>query len=412
MSYPPPRGLYRNEEPPRRRYQNDDLFDYKTKYENDNSYESKSILNLPSFSNRDDKYDEKKNDKKIHSSRWSSTKVYIPGLTTHIPYGLTQEEFDAFLIRARLDEVNSRLASEIIIDTPEIRSPSPESIYDNRGKRTNTRDQRIRKALLQERDELYERALQKFPNFRPPSEIKTEPKKLTKKIYIPYDKYPEYNFVGLIIGPRGVTQKKMERESRAKIAIRGKGSIKYGKDKLKKQEGDDDNLHVYIAADNDKSLKMASDMVEKLLIPVEEGKNELKRDQLRELARIHGTLRDDLANAGSSVVVDDSSMFDSLGMGTYVPNQQVDDAYEEFRNIIQGGGSVATQAPKKQEDSSNPYAMYPQFMQWSQEPKPGELPPIIPTIFNLWPTLPIPPGLPDKHPWDEPRERDRDGYQQ
>lgn len=37
-------------------------------------------------------------------------------------------------------------------------------------------------------------------------------------------------------------------------------------------------------------------MVEKLLIPVEEGMNELKREQLRELAKIHGTLRDDDAN--------------------------------------------------------------------------------------------------------------------
>ena len=39
------------------------------------------------------------------------------------------------------------------------------------------------------------------------------------------------NFIGLIIGPRGNTLKKMERETGAKIMIRGKGSVKEGKGK-------------------------------------------------------------------------------------------------------------------------------------------------------------------------------------
>lgn len=38
--------------------------------------------------------------------------------------------------------------------------------------------------------------------------------------------YPDYNFIGLIIGPRGMTQKQMERDTGAKIAIRGRGSVK------------------------------------------------------------------------------------------------------------------------------------------------------------------------------------------
>ncbi len=50
--------------------------------------------------------------------------------------------------------------------------------------------------------------------------------KKTRKLYIPIKKYPEYNFIGLIIGPRGITQKNMERETGAKIAIRGRGSVK------------------------------------------------------------------------------------------------------------------------------------------------------------------------------------------
>ena len=38
-----------------------------------------------------------------------------------------------------------------------------------------------------------------------------------------------YNFIGLIIGPRGSTQKRLEKETNTKIAIRGKGSVKDGK---------------------------------------------------------------------------------------------------------------------------------------------------------------------------------------
>ena len=94
----------------------------------------------------------------------------------------------------------------------------------------------------------------------------------------------------MIIGPRGLTQKKMEKESGAKIAIRGKGSMKDGKGRMtgKVNPGDDEPLHVLITADTNESLKKAEEMVRKLLIPIEEGKNEHKRQQLETLARING----------------------------------------------------------------------------------------------------------------------------
>lgn len=39
---------------------------------------------------------------------------------------------------------------------------------------------------------------------------------------MPVNDYPGYNFVGLIIGPRGNTQKAMEKETGCRIVIRGK----------------------------------------------------------------------------------------------------------------------------------------------------------------------------------------------
>lgn len=38
-----------------------------------------------------------------------------------------------------------------------------------------------------------------------------------RKVYIPYKEHPSYNFIGIIIGPRGNTQKRMEQETGTKI---------------------------------------------------------------------------------------------------------------------------------------------------------------------------------------------------
>jgi len=52
------------------------------------------------------------------------------------------------------------------------------------------------------------------------------PRKKERKIFIPARQYPQTNFIGLIIGPRGNTQQRMQRETNTKIAIRGRGSVK------------------------------------------------------------------------------------------------------------------------------------------------------------------------------------------
>ena len=43
-----------------------------------------------------------------------------------------------------------------------------------------------------------------------------------KKLFIP--EIENYNFIGLILGPRGSTQRELEKKSGCKISIRGKGS--------------------------------------------------------------------------------------------------------------------------------------------------------------------------------------------
>ena len=74
--------------------------------------------------------------------------------------------------------------------------------------------------------ELLEEICLKCPTFRPPADYK--PNKRTAKLVIPVDEYPGYNFFGLIIGPRGSTQKRMQTETNTKIVIRGKGAPRAG----------------------------------------------------------------------------------------------------------------------------------------------------------------------------------------
>ena len=113
----------------------------------------------------------------------------------------------------------------------------------------------------------------------------------------------------------------MENESGAKIAIRGKGSVKEGKGKsdAAHASNQDEDLHCLIMADTEDKVNKAKKLIHNVIETVRnltitlpryphrdptdtddlqaasipEGQNELKRNQLRELAALNGTLRDD-----------------------------------------------------------------------------------------------------------------------
>ncbi|KAG6472796.1 splicing factor-like protein 1 isoform X1 [Zingiber officinale] len=156
---------------------------------------------------------------------------------------------------------------------------------DNQASLNDPIKAKLEKKLIKRRQEIMLRLIQGNAAFY------FRPKKLFRKLYIPVEEYPDYNFVGLILGPRGNTQKKMEMETGAKILLRGKGSTMKNKHTVKNLE--DDDLHVYIEAETPESLNAAAKMVEKLLVPMEETMNEHKKFQLRELAALNGTLRQD-----------------------------------------------------------------------------------------------------------------------
>jgi len=164
------------------------------------------------------------------------------------------------------------------------RSPSPPPIYDNRGVKVNTREKRWKERLEDERMDALERMadIQKAANAaQAPAPVAQQQqlqqqqqpgnpyapangaysggqqqqqqqqlpgqsanpygglagfavgsgfkkRKKTLKCFINTKDFPTYNFIGLVIGPRGKTQKEMEGKTGTKIAVRGKGSVKEG----------------------------------------------------------------------------------------------------------------------------------------------------------------------------------------
>ncbi|KXJ27733.1 splicing factor 1 [Exaiptasia diaphana] len=244
--------------------------------------------------------------KKKKRSRWGTEdkKMVIPGMPTTLPPNLNPEQQKAYIYQLRIEEISRMLRTgELgIPENPEDRSPSPEPIYNTEGKRLNTRDFRVRKRLEEERHVKIQEALKLNPDFKPPADYKPPIIKIQDKVMIPQDENPEVNFIGLLIGPRGNTLKNMEKESNAKIMIRGKGSIKDGKVWQKggninqQNSGEDEELHALVTGPTHESVAKAVAMIQDILkqgIEAPEGQNDLKRMQLRELAALNGTLRED-----------------------------------------------------------------------------------------------------------------------
>merc|ERR1719245_1021865 len=217
-----------------------------------------------------------------------------------IPAGLTKDQEEAYLLQLRIEDSSRKLRSGDlgIPPNPEDRSPSPEPIYSSDGKRMNTREYRKRRELEESRHKSIQKLMAINVDYKPPPDYKPPQIKVNDKVMIPQDEHPEINFVGLLIGPRGNTLKSMEKETGAKIIIRGKGSVKEGKVGRKDGQplpGEDEPLHAYVTATDPEAVKRAVNKIKEIIqqgVEVPEGQNDLRRNQLRELALLNGTLRE------------------------------------------------------------------------------------------------------------------------
>ncbi|XP_074641872.1 protein quaking-B-like isoform X2 [Tubulanus polymorphus] len=126
---------------------------------------------------------------------------------------------------------------------------------------------------------------------------------LSDKVYVPVKEYPDFNFVGRLLGPRGTTAKFLEHVLNCKIMVRGRGSMR-DKAKEEQQRGKQhwehlsDELHVLLTVEDTHEraeilLRRAVKGIKKFLEVIPEGDDLWKKMQLMELATYNGTFRFD-----------------------------------------------------------------------------------------------------------------------
>lgn len=105
--------------------------------------------------------------------------------------------------------------------------------------------------------------------------------KIKRKILIPTNK--GFNFAGLIIGPKGANQKRLEEETGCKILVRGRGSQKEGQPAA---PDDWEPAHVLIAGDSEEQVARASTEVERIIFADDQTRSILRQEQLKIVQQI------------------------------------------------------------------------------------------------------------------------------
>lgn len=224
--------------------------------------------------------------------------VKLPNFVKQLAGGPINPEVQA--LNVRLKEVNALLqAGSVGCSTSVLggtEPPSPPPVYNSAGVRTNTRENLAKEALCRERREIIAELLKKDPTYKAPADYR--PPKLYRKIPVPVDDFPNFNFIGFILGPRGSNQKRMEKESGAKIYLRGKQMQRGGAPPEKVpwefdgvESSNDEPLHVLIEARTEDSLETAARLIQKQLATSPEALRMLQDAQFQELAVINGTSR-------------------------------------------------------------------------------------------------------------------------
>lgn len=194
----------------------------------------------------------------------------------------TPDQLDAIALELLINDLD-----HLKTPLPPARGSSPPPVYDDQGKRINTREQRAEIDRQRLQTQLVNEALDLIPGYHLPLNF-VPYRRLQDKFWLPVREYPDINFMGLLLGPRGQTLRNLEAGSGARISIRGRGSVRNGSG-----AGADSNedLHCIVQADSEEAVDKALELLDALVARVTTDGN-LKREQLRELARLRGTLRD------------------------------------------------------------------------------------------------------------------------
>ena len=159
-------------------------------------------------------------------TKWGNDdeKVFSPPSFYAIARGVPLHEVEYLLRLYRLDElIKMKNIGQLDLQDRDVRSPSPEPVYDKDGKRLNTTEIRMKDEMMEEIMTLIDECKDMNPNFIPPHEFRNLKK--SRKIYIPETAQgSKNNFAGLILGQKGENQKKIETKTGCKISLKGRSA--------------------------------------------------------------------------------------------------------------------------------------------------------------------------------------------
>jgi splicing factor 1 len=210
-------------------------------------------------------------------------KQYLPPPFVDLPVGLSVADVDQFFREQRLDDITEKLKSnQIETGDPDIRPPSPPPVYDKNGNRTNSRDQRCKQTMQKEYHRLVSSMIKRLDGYIAPTDYRAP--KIIRRIEIPSDRFPDVNFLGMLIGPRGINHKRLEDETGCTIAVRGRG-----RGEGQSEEEQQMPVHVYICSEDEERVSAAVRLVEPLLDPTHPDHEREKLRGMEQLEIMNGT---------------------------------------------------------------------------------------------------------------------------
>lgn len=198
----------------------------------------------------------------VKTTKWGKPyeKTFTPIPFSYFPKDISLDNIEIVLRRSRLDDLNKRLANNNFeaLDN-DIRSPSPEPVYDLKTHvRLNTFEIRQKEEYIKEKNNIIEELIKLDKEYKPPSDWK--PPKKSIKLY--YNNKPECNITALLLGPKGITHRELEKKTGCKLSIRdkdNKASVNYDNAQI------EDSPYVLLQAKNTEILNKGASIIKPIL---------------------------------------------------------------------------------------------------------------------------------------------------
>lgn len=171
----------------------------------------------------------------------------------------------ALAYQTRVDQITQLLNSGILGDNED----SPVA-SQSAGKESSGHEEKSKLLELEKREAIGE-ILKLNPSYKAPADYK--PLLKEAKVPIPIKEYPGYNFIGLIFGPAGDTQKRLEKETGAKIRVYGTKADTKKEVEIKLSDGNEthsgyEELYVHVSAETYEKVDVAVSLIELVVTPV------------------------------------------------------------------------------------------------------------------------------------------------